>query len=291
MRPLSSLALLLCISTVGCGPRRAADTTTTNDTSTGNDTTTGDDTIGDDTIGDDTTDGTGTDDPDEADDAEENGSLFLPDEPGACGVCDTFAQDCAPGDKCVPGPDLGGSCGPPSCKPVVGDKLPGEPCSVVDGVDDCGANSWCYPAMLEVEGPSLCIEFCSGSLGDPQCSDPDHVCVFDRVIFGYELGCRPRCDPLAPAGCLASETCTLGAHYQTEFGCVVATGHQPPGAGCYANQDCEAGLCSIPYLGDCRNEWGCCASLCNLDEPDCPDELECVPVEVDDPESVVGYCG
>jgi hypothetical protein len=214
MQHLSRLGLLACSFALGCGAGKTAEQTTIADATTNLDTT-------ESSAGDGDGDGDG-DSADEETEGSEDTTAFIQDDFAVCGVCDTFLQDCPDGEKCVPGPDLGGSCGPPSCKPVIGDKQSGEPCTVVGTADDCDEGSWCYPAMLEIEGPSICIEFCSGSLDDPQCSDPDQVCAIDRQVYDFELGCLPRCDLLAP--------------------------------------ECGAGT-------------------------------ECLPLEVDDPESTAGFCG
>ena len=175
------IQLLLGLSALGCFPGKVVDTgdVTTREDSTSDDSTSEDPTT--ETTPSETSTGDGDGD---LGTEEETWGGFVPDDDSAvCGVCDTFAQDCPEGEKCVPGPDRGGSCGPPRCLPVVADGLPGEACSVVDGIDDCDASSWCYPTLLEFDGPASCIEHCGGTIDNPACSNPDEVCVSDHDIY------------------------------------------------------------------------------------------------------------
>lgn len=77
------------------------------------------------------------------------GGLFLsePDGGGTGFECDVFAQDCPPGEKCVPwANDGGGVWNATRCSPVDDDPAaPGEPCTVeggpTSGIDDCDAQA------------------------------------------------------------------------------------------------------------------------------------------------------
>jgi hypothetical protein len=233
-------------------------------------------------------------DDDDDDDADTHGGSFIPDVPMSCSLaisqCDPLAQDCPDGEKCSP--SVYGECSSwISCKPVTGDKTVGEPCTIVDLEDDCDADSWCYPGMLEVDGPSVCVAFCGGSYDNLTCADPDYVCVHGVDLYEGLLGCRPRCDPLAPQLCLAGEHCTLGDASQGDFGCLIASDQRASGEACTQNQQCAGGLCvDAVDLLECAGE-RCCASFCDTVEPDCPAGSECVAVEPSgNPESTVGVC-
>jgi hypothetical protein len=283
MRSFLRLGLVGCLSMLACGPGNAGGTSSNGatTTSTGPDPTETSDSSSDPSTG----DGDG-----DLESSEDTG-FVPPTDLEACSICDTFAQDCPDGEKCVPGPNRGGSCNPQSCREVVGDKQPSEPCSLVDNSDDCGESSWCYPGRFEDDSPAVCIEFCLGTADDASCSNPDEVCVIDTASYDGELGCRPRCNPLAPEGCLADEVCTIGTSEQKDFGCLIANAELAAGAVCNHDQDCAAGLCldadELPDCGTVR----CCSSFCDVLAPDCPDGSECVAIELaDNPESTVGVC-
>ena len=204
-------------------------------------------------------------------------------------VCDEIAQDCPEGEKCVP--FVVEDCSFPKCIPVTGEQMAGEPCTVdAMGADDCDADSWCYPGSLDPELPTVCIAFCQGTVDNSHCDDPSQICMSDRLHYDGTLGCRPSCDPLMPEGCAPFERCTLEPHISPSlFGCVIGGG-VADGEVCSGYQQCDSGECmAAEQLLGCEGA-ACCAPWCDLMAPDCAIGLECVPVEVDDPNSTVGVC-
>jgi hypothetical protein len=278
------LALLVCLS-LGCFPGKVgSDASTTGDTTSEG---------GESASSELSTEGDG--DPietstDETEEEEEEGGFVIETDYSTCSVCDELAQDCPEGEKCTPGVFVA-ACGPPSCKPIIGDVPPGDTCTIVDDTDDCDASSWCYPGQLGIDGPSECIEFCQGSIDDSFCTNPEQVCAHDKLLYEGALGCRPRCDPRMPDGCGPTEMCTISVNYQADFACVPDGAELAVGEPCSANQQCIGGLCvSAPDLPECADD-RCCASFCDLLAPDCPDATECVAIELsDNPESTVGVC-
>jgi hypothetical protein len=232
---------------------------------------------------------------DEPEETEEEGGFVPPDDSlsecsvAPLSVCDELAQDCPEGEKCTP--FVFGDCTFPRCLPITGSKSAGEPCTVdpMSGVDDCDANSWCYPGPLDPEQPAICISFCQGTVDDSSCPDPSHVCVANNLVFEGFIGCRPSCDPLMPAGCEAWERCTI-ATVDGQFGCVTAGG-AANGDPCVIDQECDSGACvQADLLLECADE-RCCAPWCDLMAPNtCAMGLECVPIEFADPNSNVGVC-
>src|SRR5690606_32886569 len=183
------LGLVVCLSALGCFPGKVvgtSDATSIGD-STGADSTTSDaeSTSSESSTG----DGDGDPGPSETGEDTDTTIFVVETDFTTCSVCDEIAQDCPEGEKCTPG-DYRGSCGPPSCKPIIGDLPPGEACTIVDGVDDCDESSWCYPGQIGLDEPSQCIEFCQGSIDNSSCSDPTQVCVADRLVYEGPLGCR-----------------------------------------------------------------------------------------------------
>jgi hypothetical protein len=235
------------------------------------------------------------DETDDETDTSDDGMVFVPEDefPTLCSldelsVCDEFAQDCPEGEKCVPFHI--DDCSFQRCETITGDKLAGEPCSVGEmGGDDCGVDSWCYPGTFNLEAPAVCIPFCQGTPDESSCPEPTEVCVYDFVEYHGPLGCRPICDPLMPEGCNAVERCTLSHDGQSDFACVLG-GAVADGEVCDHHQQCDSGLCVLDEsLLECAGE-SCCSPWCDLMAPNCAMGLECVPVEVDDPNSTVGVC-
>jgi hypothetical protein len=227
-------------------------------------------------------------------DTGDEGLTFVPmeDFAGLCSIselslCDDFVQDCPEGEKCVPF-HVEEDCEYPRCVTVTGDKQAGESCIADEmGSDDCDADSWCYPGTHDLELPPVCVAFCQGTADNSFCDDPSLTCVLDFTYQG-PLGCRPSCDPLMPAGCEPWERCTFH-NWQPAFGCVLGGG-VANGEVCLANQQCDSGMCVLAEaLLECAGE-RCCSPWCDLMAPNCAMGLECVPVEVDDPNPNVGVC-
>ena len=202
------------------------------------------------------------------------------------GECDLFAQDCGEGTKCNAW-SSDGSIFPDGAKCVpVGDKLPGEPCTVENkfgsGLDDCAAGSICLD--IDNSGMASCISYCSGSMDAPQCPDPESRCSF---LFEPTVPlCFTSCDPLVQ-NCGAAETCVpniaaLGAPY---FVCMPRVFSDLPGQygdPCAALSGCDPSFLCIfaENVPNCSNTY-CCSSYCELDKPDTCSSfdplLACVP--------------
>lgn len=192
--------------------------------------------------------------------------------------CDTFTQDCPPGFKCNPFANDGGSSwNDRMCVPV--DDEPdgyGEPCTVVDsgvsGFDSCDVGSMCLVLGADtLEGE--CVELCGGSESEPTCVQEEAFCQL--TAEGAFNPCFISCDPLGD-DCDVDQTCvsSLG----DEFLCA-AEGQGQYTDPCRFINDCEEGLgCfdAVESVCDVR-EASCCLPYCDLQTPDCPDGLGCVP--------------
>jgi hypothetical protein len=219
------------------------------------------------------------------------GTFVSSDMASACGeLCDPWADaECGPGSKCAPVACEVGSAVWDStvCKPVLGDKQPGEPCTVfdsaTDGIDDCAAGSFCWDPMRDT-GIGRCVSWCTGSPSIPGCDQPNHVCnVWKSLGQGM---CTPLCDPRntdeCPVGCMCLPTPS-----DEGFTCILnASGDVAPyGTPCDFANACNPGLLcmagEIVPVEACESASGCCSPVCDLavDEP-CPGAAggqECVP--------------
>lgn len=191
----------------------------------------------------------------------EAGFVPMNDTPGD--GCDSFAQDCPPGEKCVPYSMDGGIWNASKCVPVLGDQQPGEACvwdGFIEATDDCDASSICWNAV-EVDGQLIgeCAAICTGSPDLPMCP-PASSCLLsdDGVIFV----CITDCDPLL-------QDCAegLGCYWaNNEFACIFEA---PPGIAtgepCGFINDCMPGnLCAdATSLPSCAGA-SCCTGFCDV---------------------------
>lgn len=177
--------------------------------------------------------------------------------------CDSFAQDCPPGEKCVPYSSDGSSTwNANKCVPVLGDQQPGEACTwagIVAATDDCDATSLCWDVM-DVDGELIgrCAAFCQGSADRPECPPP-----FQCIINGDSTInlCISTCDPLVQ-DCAAG----LGCFWtNADFQCILTDGELPTGEPCGSINDCAPGnLCvDTAALPSCVS-WACCTAYCDL---------------------------
>src|SRR5690606_24633356 len=155
-----------------------------------------------------TGDGDGDDNPGDGDPGDGDGDPgdgdgdptgFVPDEDiMTTADCDPITQDCPEGEKCVAYASSGGTWDANQCVTVKGDGALGDQCvydGAAAGIDDCGETSVCWNA-LDVDGMLIgtCFPFCTGTIDDPMCNDPDTSC---RVVNeGTIAVCLPNCDPL-----------------------------------------------------------------------------------------------
>ncbi|MCA9656081.1 MAG: hypothetical protein H6712_24105 [Myxococcales bacterium] len=258
------LALVLVL---GCGPRvrpQPQDETTTSDATAGTDAT-----------GQGTTPTTGTSSVVttglDSSGSDTTGNPFIADPDfGGCGggrslyECSLWAQDCCPGEKCMPWANDGGPAWNASrCSPIDPEPgSPGDPCEVegspVSGLDTCELGSMCWNVDIEtLQGE--CIALCSGDERDPQCP-PGTACQIAND--GYLILCLERCDPLAP-DCAEGEACIP---IDGDYLCLTFIGEEPgpPGDPCDDDYNCAPdGRCApmADYPG-CATP-GCCTPYCD----------------------------
>ena len=184
--------------------------------------------------------------------------------------CDLWAQDCAPGAKCV-GHDQGGlgEVFENTCVPILGEGQPGDPCSQYgDGLDDCGAESVCH--HVDEYGVGTCFAQCQGGFTDLQCDDPSSTCVVaNRGVLNL---CLSACDPLIQ-DCGMNDVCvpkTDGAG----FFCTPADYWEwpPELAECLSHEECGVGqFCadaeSFPSEQVFELGAGVCTSFCDRNDP------------------------
>lgn len=216
--------------------------------------------------------------------------------------CDPFAQNCPFGDKCMPWANDGGSLwNATRCSPIDdAPGAPGDPCTVegapTSGIDSCDIGSMCWGVDLDtLQG--TCVAMCTGSEQDPLCAEPDAQCLitFDGAISL----CLPQCDPLG-SSCSEGEGCYP---FPSGFFCFVdASGPQGAhGDLCEDVNFCDPGTVCWPEssVPNCEGAIGCCAQLCDLDDPlgddQCPGVLDgeqCVPwpEELPPPLPPIGVC-
>jgi hypothetical protein len=174
--------------------------------------------------------------------------------------CDSFAQDCPEGEKCMPYASSGGSLDSSKCVPIMGEQQPGEPCTyggTLAATDDCDGSGMCW--SVNEEGVGVCRAFCTGTGDDPECPSGSH-CLFggDGVLFL----CIPYCHPLEQ-DCVDGQACYWTG---SQFHCAWSLEDLPAGAPCGFINDCAAGsICMNPeVLPDCEGT-GCCTPFCDLE--------------------------
>lgn len=186
--------------------------------------------------------------------------------------CDPYSQDCPEGQKCTYTPDLQSArCVDVAPRP----HPPGEPCTQGDevGLDDCDVGGICWYVDAET-GVGECVGICQGS------RDTELTCAAEGTTCWYGcqtcIGmCFPDCDPLDADACGPGQVCVLS--YADVFFCAIDAsgaggGHGDPCDflnGCDPGHACVA-LDSVPECTDI-GQGGCCAALCDLNTPACPD--------------------
>jgi hypothetical protein len=171
--------------------------------------------------------------------------------------CNPFAQDCPPGEKCVPR-GLNGWSYYSKCYPILGDAAAGEPCS--DGLmfDDCDATSVCLGG--------ICQPLCTGNEQMPSCPQ-EYACSLPD--YGPPLCVQP-CHPLTES-CAAPELACMWTG--ALFGCIGPADPQvPTGQYCSDINQCASGVClgwdinvNCPF-----DAGGCCTAFCAISAGDGP---------------------
>lgn len=197
-----------------------------------------------------------------------------------CGPsCDIWsADDCPAGEKCT-----ASTCGlnvpnfnTNTCVPITGAGQPGDPCTDLEGSDDCRAGAVCLDAG---GGQKECFEFCGGTPGEPICATGELCHIANDGVLSI---CRPQCDPLG-AGCGDAEYGCVGVG-STGFVCLPSQDPQPYGNPCTQVDACAPGLACIQAelvpVPACENAAGCCALYCDTSAMNpCPlMEEQCEPI-------------
>ena len=203
------------------------------------------------------------------------------------GQCNLFAQDCMAGQKCNAWNEDGGIFpNGAKCTPIMGERLPGEGCTLEGnfgaGVDDCAEGSICLD--IDNSGKAACVAYCQGNMDDPTCPEVGDKCAF---LFEPTVPlCFPSCDPLVQ-DCSPVETCVpniaaLGAEF---FVCMPRVFEELPGQygdACYALSGCDPSYLCIfaENVPGCDGTY-CCSTYCDLTAPEtCTNfdpTLSCIP--------------
>lgn len=212
-------------------------------------------------------------------------------------ACNTFTQDCPPGQKCAPYAEGGGTAwNATKCVDVTGEGAPGDPCTAPEGgaagPDDCALGSFCWDVGEDNHG--TCVLHCMGSDGVPVCP-PGYQCGFGGGALAI---CLPWCDPLVqdcpnsicvPNGegfsCAADDSGEAG---QTNDPCEFINSCDP-GLACL-DPEAASSACDPQTTG-------CCQPFCMLPDGPCPNaDQQCIPWF--DPRDAippgyehVGFCG
>ena len=202
-----------------------------------------------------------------------------PDLPQSHIQCDVFAQDCDPGQKCVPwANDGGGSWNATRCVDITGDGAPGDPCTApegpVAGLDDCALGGLCWD--LDENNQGTCVPLCTGSLDAPVCPPQTQCLLTSEGIINI---CLSVCDPLLQ-DCPDDQLCLPDGD---SFTCVI------DGSGdagqvndpCEFADACDKGLvCLDPALASSNCDPkanGCCQPFCEFPGSPCPNpDQQCV---------------
>lgn len=212
---------------------------------------------------------TGTQDSDDtrASESEETGCDRVncdPDLPSPPAKCDYQDELCPEGMKCSFDDELT-KTGCFDIDPAPDDL--GDPCEgsgvPYGGADKCGDQAICWNGV--------CLPVCPWD--DPYCS-PGYSCDWcEECALAL---CAVVCDPLI-SDCPGDYTCVPSGE---DFICIPDASREP---GAYLDPcelpiPCDPGLhcLSSRQVSGCEAA-GCCTPWCDLNEPSCPDELECVP--------------
>lgn len=188
------------------------------------------------------------------------------------GACDPLAQDCPEGEKCLPWASSGGTWDALECVPILGDQVPGEPCTSngpVEATDDCDGSGMCFGYDEMLMGGT-----CYGICG------PGHVCPEGQGCLVANDGalnlCLDLCRPQFPEDCSPGTVC---AWTMDMFACTPGVPTLDPDAICEPGEVCAPGQGCVA-AGELEGCGGasCCTDLCDTGEPDpCVAPLTCQP--------------
>lgn len=180
--------------------------------------------------------------------------------------CDVLAQDCPPGEKCLPWANDGGPAwNATRCSPIAADPAGfGEACQVegsaTSGIDDCDLGLMCW--NVDENGIGECVHQCLGTYDNLSCPGPDEVCPASSD--GSLLVCLPQCDPLI-ASCDGAQVCVP---WNDAWFCAPQGGREAGAFGdpCEFINACDPmhACVGADALPDCEDSVGCCSRLCNV---------------------------
>jgi hypothetical protein len=173
--------------------------------------------------------------------------------------CDSFAQDCPEGEKCVPYASNGGTWDALKCVPILGDQATGEPCiydDTFESTDDCDGTSWCW--NVDQNGEGICHAFCTGTPDAPECPPMSQCSISGAGVISI---CLPTCDPTIQ-DCPEGAACYWA---NSDFTCIVTANGYPTGEPCGFINDCaEGNMCVDAAALPACNGAACCANFCDL---------------------------
>lgn len=197
------------------------------------------------------------------------------------GLCDPYVQDCAAGEKCMPVANDGGNTwNATACRALAADPGQiGDVCTLqgaaTDGLDDCDVGLICWGVVRD---QGTCIPLCGCGPVAPTCPGVGLTC---RISNGGSLPvCLPSCDPLAQ-DCPPGQAC-YPRPQADGFACAADASGTGTNAGdpCEFINACSPGqVCIGPRaVPGCEGATGCCASVCDLDDPAAcgMGEVECI---------------
>ncbi len=218
----------------------------------------------------------------ESEDTSEGMGFVVEPDFGTPDVCDPFLQNCPAGEKCVAYASDGASWDANTCVPVIGEKAPGEACtldSLESGIDDCGPDSYCFFGT--------CTAFCGGDPQLPTCALGSTCLIANNGSLNL---CMSECDPLLQ-DCAAGSSCVYAMN---TFMCIPQSEQiSDPGDPCESLNDCASGsVCVGPEMVPGCVGPGCCTSFCDVDGPpeQCGDQPGTACVSFGDEFDPIGVC-
>jgi hypothetical protein len=208
-----------------------------------------------------------------------------PDWPNDLIACNSWLQDCPPGQKCMPySGDGDNSWESLGCFPVAPNPgQHGEPCTVegngVSGLDTCDVAHMCW-SVDPYTGEGHCVKFCSGSPDAPTCDVPNTYCATNGQ--GILNLCLPTCHPLLQE-CAGGDVCIPNPSVPDTWICVLdASGSEGQEFDpCEYINACDPGLACLDsaFATECDPMvYGCCLKVCDLTNPVCTGQgAACVP--------------
>ena len=269
------IALISCALLLACGPIAQPSNAETTTNTTAGATTSGTTQIPDPTTTTAEAPSTGTESAPDTSTTIAPNFVFEPDLPETALQCDLFDQDCEPGQKCIAwSAGDRGIWNATRCVDIMGDATPGEPCTRVDGFDDCAFGGFCW--STDEQGHGTCVGQCTGTWDAPECP-PKSQCAgsSDGVLYL----CLLVCDPLEQ-DCPNAQVCIPSFDaFLCELDASGDNGQFNDPCD-YANT-CDAGLLCLNTASASaacdQNSPGCCQPFCEFPDAPCPNpDQQCV---------------